>query len=143
MSSLGQLAAGIAHEINNPVNFIHGNLTHAEAYITDLLNLVSLYAQHHPEAHPEIQAVQDDLDLGFLKIDSLKLFKSMRNGTDRIQDIVQSMRVFSRLDESEFKAVDLHEGIDSTLVILQARLRTQNERMEIQVLKTYADLPLV
>ncbi|MGD1902639.1 MAG: AAA family ATPase [Geitlerinemataceae cyanobacterium] len=143
MSSLGQLVGGLAHEINNPVSFIHGNLTHAKTYTIDLLDLLSLYQQYNPDPHPEIHNKQDEIDLEFLKTDAIQIFKSMRSGTDRIRDIVKSLRSFSRLDESDFKAVNLHEGIDSSLIVLQTRLRAQDWRPEIQVIKHYGDLPLL
>ncbi|MGK7924203.1 MAG: PAS domain S-box protein [Spirulina sp.] len=143
MSSLGQMVAGVAHEINNPVSFIHGNLVHADEYMGDLLGLLDLYQEHYPQPHPDICAEIEAIDLDFLKTDLQKLFQSMRVGTDRIGEIVKSLRTFSRLDEAEVKDVDLHEGIDSTLTILKTRLRAQDWRPEIQVLKEYGDLPRV
>ncbi len=143
MSSLGQLVAGIAHEINNPVNFIHGNLNYLQAYIKDLLGFVQLYQQHHPHPAPEIQAAAQDIDLKFLQQDLPKILASMNLGTERIRQIVLSLRNFSRMDEAEFKAVDIHEGIDSTLLILQHRLEARNGRPVIKIIKDYAALPLV
>ncbi|MEM9541638.1 MAG: PAS domain S-box protein [Cyanobacteria bacterium P01_E01_bin.42] len=143
MSSLGQMVAGVAHEINNPVNFIHGNLVHADAYIEDLTGLIALYREHYPEPHADICDKIEAIDLDFLKEDLQKLFQSMRVGTDRIREIVKSLRTFSRLDEAEVKDVDLHEGIDSTIMILQTRLRAQDWRPEIQVIKDYRELPRV
>ncbi|MGG6295837.1 ATP-binding protein [Leptolyngbya sp. AN02str] len=143
MSSLGQLVAGIAHEINNPVNFIHGNIHHANQYIQDLLSLLNLYQASPNSVDPDIQQKIDDIDLEFIQQDLPKLLNSIQIGSDRIRDIVHALRVFSRLDEAEVKAVDLHQGIDSTLMILHSRLKTQPHRPEIAVVKEYATLPLV
>ncbi|MGV0106291.1 histidine kinase [Nostoc sp. DSM 114160] len=143
MSSLGQLVAGIAHEINNPVNFIHGNLAHVQEYTQDLLALMQLYQQYNPYPAAEIQTVAEDIDLEFLQSDLPKMLSSMRVGTDRIRQIVLSLRNFSRIDEAEFKRVDIHEGIDSTLMILQHRLKAKPEQPEIQVIKNYGTVPLV
>jgi PAS domain S-box-containing protein len=143
MSSLGQLVAGVAHEINNPVNFIHGNLTPARDYIQDLLNLIELYQNYYPEPQSEIQAEIEAIDLDFLIEDLPKLLESMKVGTQRIREIVLSLRTFSRLDEAEFKDANIHEGIDSTLLILQHRLKAKENRPAIEVIKEYSDLPLV
>jgi len=143
MSSLGQLVAGIAHEINNPVNFIYGNLSHANGYTQDLLQLVQLYQQHYPTPHPEILEEMDAIDLEFLMEDLPKLLNSMKVGADRIQQIVTSLRNFSRMDEAEMKEVNIHEGIDSTLLILQNRLKSRPDHPGIEVQKEYATLPLV
>ncbi|WP_171974821.1 ATP-binding protein [Leptolyngbya sp. 'hensonii'] len=143
MSSLGQLVAGVAHEINNPVNFIHGNLAHADEYTQDLLGLVRLYRQHYPDPPLLIQETIEAIDLDFLTDDLTKLLESMRVGTDRIHEIVKSLRNFSRLDEAEIKEVNLHEGIDNTLTILHYRLKARADRAGIQVIKNYGDLPLV
>ncbi|AFY36042.1 PAS domain S-box protein [Calothrix sp. PCC 7507] len=141
MSSIGNMVAGIAHEINNPVNFIHGNLIPASEYAQDLLRLIELYQQHYPNPPTEIQAEIADIDLNFLKEDLIKLLQSMRLGTQRIREIVLSLRNFSRLDESEVKDVDIHEGIDSTLMILQNRLKAKPDHPEISVIKEYEKLP--
>ena len=143
MSSLGQLVAGVAHEINNPVNFIHGNLVPVQEYAQDLLALVQLYQQHNPDPDPEIQAATTAIDFEFVQEDLPKILASMKLGTDRIRQIVLSLRNFSRMDEAEFKAVDLHEGIDSTLMILQHRLKAKSDRPEIKLIKDYGKLPLV
>jgi PAS domain S-box-containing protein len=143
MSSLGQLVAGIAHEINNPVSFIYGNLTHASQYTEDLLDLVQLCQQHCAQSSPEIQAKIKAIDLDFISEDLPKLLDSMRMGADRISKIVLSLRNFSRLDEADMKPVDIHEGIDSTLLLLQQRLRATPEQPEIVVIKKYDNLPRV
>ncbi|MGP1386817.1 MAG: PAS domain-containing sensor histidine kinase [Thainema sp.] len=143
MSALGQLVAGIAHEINNPVNFIFGNLNHADEYIQDLFELLQLYQQHYPSPHPEIQQKIDEIDIEFLLDDLPKLQKSMKIGADRIQKIVASLRTFSRMDEAEMKEVNIHDGIDSTLMILQHRLKAKPEFPGIQVIKNYGEVPLI
>jgi two-component system, NtrC family, sensor kinase len=143
MSALGVMVAGIAHEINNPVGFIHGNLEHAQSYLKELFELVRLYQQQYPDPGDAIQKKLKEIDLDFLETDSKELFQSMQVGSDRIQEIVLSLRNFSRLDEAELKLVDLHEGIDNTLMILQHRLKANDHRPAIEVVKHYGDLPLV
>ncbi|HLO51450.1 MAG TPA: PAS domain-containing protein, partial [Kamptonema sp.] len=143
MSSLGQLVAGIAHEINNPVSFIYGNITHAHEYAQGLLQLCSLYQQHYKNPVPEIVALAEEIDLEFLIGDFPQLMASMESGADRIRQIVLSLRNFSRLEESDIKAVDIREGIDNTLLILQHRLKQNQENRAIEIFKEYGDLPLV
>ncbi|MBD2250195.1 PAS domain-containing sensor histidine kinase [Nostoc parmelioides] len=143
MSSLGQLVAGVAHEINNPVNFIHGNLNYLEEHTQDLLRIIEIYQQKNTNYDPELQTLHEEIDLEYIQQDLPKILNSMKVGTQRIRQIVLSLRTFSRMDEAEFKAVDIHAGIDSTLMILQHRLKEQPERPAIQVIKEYGALPSV
>ncbi|MFN5855931.1 MAG: PAS domain S-box protein [Pseudanabaenaceae cyanobacterium] len=143
MSSLGQLVAGVAHEINNPVSFIYGNLSHAARYAQDLLHLLELYQKEYTQPSPELAIEIESLDLPFLTKDFLKLLESMRIGAERIRSIVQSLRNFSRLDQAESKMIDIHEGLDSTLMILQNRLRPHGDYPAVKIAKEYGDLPLI
>ncbi|MEL7331179.1 MAG: response regulator [Cyanobacteria bacterium J06560_2] len=143
LSALGQLVAGIAHEINNPVNFIHGNIDHASGYAEDLLSLFQLYEEHYPNPVSDIQNKKEEIDIGFLSEDLPKLLSSMQVGTDRIRDIVLSLRIFSRLDEAEVKDVNIHEGIDSTLLILNSRIKSSTMTMPIDIERNYSELSKV
>ncbi|NES73287.1 MAG: HAMP domain-containing histidine kinase, partial [Okeania sp. SIO2D1] len=141
MSSLGQMVAGLAHEINNPVNFIHGNLTYVESYIKSILELLNIYQKYYPEPIPEIEDKTEDIDLEFLIEDLPKILSSMEMGTERIRQIVISLRNFSRHDESDKKIVDIHEGIDSTLLILDHRIKSSGKDSGIEIIKEYGKLP--
>jgi signal transduction histidine kinase len=143
MSSLGQLVAGVAHEINNPINFIYGNLPHASGYTRDLLDLLQLYKKKYPRSDADIQEREEEIDLDFLVEDLQKILSSMSIGAERIREIVLSLRNFSRLDEAEMKRVSIHDGLDSTLLILQNRLKHSPGHPGIEVVKDYGDLPLV
>ncbi|HAJ63973.1 MAG TPA: hypothetical protein DCP31_35975, partial [Cyanobacteria bacterium UBA8543] len=143
MSSLGQLVAGIAHEINNPVNFIHANLSYVNDYSLDLLKLIHLYQQHYPNPEVEIAEQTEEVELDFLAEDLPNILNSMKVGTERISKIVEGLRNFSRFDESDLKQVDIHEGIDSTLLILQNRLRGTRDSPQIEVIKDYGGLPKI
>ncbi|MGB3297102.1 MAG: ATP-binding protein [Phormidesmis sp.] len=143
MSGLGQLVAGIAHEINNPVSFIYGNLQHAQTYTKDLLKLIKTYQKHYPVPHPAVQKTIEEIELDFLVEDLPSLISSMEMGATRIEKIVLSLRTFSRMDESDMKSVDIHEGIDSTLLILDHKLNGKLGDPPIEVVKHYGDLPLI
>lgn len=143
MSALGTLVAGIAHEINNPVSFVHGNVNYTQSYVRDLLRVIAAYQDAYPIPTPSIQALLKEVDLEFLQEDVTKVLQSMQMGTKRISDIVRSLRTFSRLDEAVFKDADLHEGLESTLMILQHRLKDCGDLPEIKIIKDFEPLPLV
>lgn len=143
MSSLGQLVAGVAHEINNPVNFIHANLEPINEYMTGLLGLVDSYQHQYPDAPPEIQQEIETVELEFVRSDLPKILESMAVGTRRIRQIVLSLRNFSRSDETGYKSVDIHEGLESTLLILQYRLKDKDKLSAIEVVLDYGTLPAV
>ena len=143
MSSLGMMVAGIAHEINNPVCFVYGNLAPAGEYIEELLELINLYRQHYPVPVPAIQEYAEEIDLDFLVEDLPDLLVSMKVGAERIRDIVTTLRTFSRTEQAEMKQVNIHEGLDTTLQILQHRLKEKPGRPAIEVIKNYGTLPLI
>lgn len=143
MASLGQLMAGVAHEINNPTSFIYGNIFQAHQYAEDLLDLLKLYQQYYPNPVAEIKEQLEEVEPDFIAEDFPKLIASMKEGANRINGIVLSLKNFSRLDEAQCKEVDIHEGIDNTLLILQHRLKQQPQRCEIQVFKEYGQVPVV
>lgn len=143
LAGLEQLVAGMAHEINNPINFIYGNLSHAQEYADQLLRIAQLHQQSCSLSHTELQEHPDNPDLDFIAEDLPKLLTSMKIGADRIRQIILSLRNFSHLDQSDLKAVNIHEGLESTLLILQHRFAITASHPHIQVLKDYSDLPLV
>ncbi|HEY9705849.1 MAG TPA: ATP-binding protein, partial [Allocoleopsis sp.] len=143
MSSLGQLVAGVAHEINNPVNFIYGNLIYVKEYTHDMLELLELYAEEYAQPSNKIAEKIEDIELDFLQEDLPKMLNSMEVGAERITEIVKSLRNFSRMDEAEMKPVNIHEGIDSTLMILHNRLKAKPEHPSIEIIKDYDKLPLI
>ncbi len=143
MSSLGQMVAGVAHEINNPVNFIYGNLTHCKTYTHEILDLLKLYEKHYDNPHPEIKEKAEEIDLEFLIEDLPNILASMEMGTERIRKIVLSLRNFSRLDEAEMKPVNIHEGLDNTLLILHSRFKSKGKDGGIEIVKEYGTLPKV
>ncbi|MDJ1173828.1 PAS domain S-box protein [Roseofilum capinflatum] len=143
MSSLGQLVAGIAHEINNPVSFIYGNLGYAESYIKDLMSVIEAYQNSYPNPEQQVSETIEEIDFEFLVEDLAKILQSMKEGANRIDAIVSSLRTFSHIDQVGIKAVDIHQGLDSTLTLLQCRLQGDENRREIQLKKQYGKLPLV
>ena len=143
MSSLGQMVAGIAHEINNPVNFIHGNIQHMQSYMKEVMEIVGLYQCHYPQPAADIAEALEESELSFIQEDSEKILASMKLGTQRIREIVLSLRNFSRLDESELKPVNIHEGLESALLILQHRLSLPGKSARIHLIKKYSELPPV
>ena len=143
MASLGNLVAGVAHEVNNPVGFLNGSISNATDYVRDLLGHLDLYQKHYPAPGDDIQGHSEDIDLDFLRGDFPKLLASMQTASDRIQKISASLRTFSRADKQHPVMANIHEGIDSTLLILKYRLKANEARPEIQIIKEYGTLPLV
>ncbi|WP_160148424.1 sensor histidine kinase [[Leptolyngbya] sp. PCC 7376] len=143
MSSLGHMIAGISHEINNPISFICGNLEHANQYYDDLLKIIQLYQQEYPQPSTVIQEELESLDFDFIQIDIKKLLQSMQIGSQRISKIVESCRNFSRLNEATFKVVDIHEGLESALMIVQSRIHSSDQNFEINIVKSYGELPRI
>jgi signal transduction histidine kinase len=143
MSSLGQLVAGVAHEINNPIGFIYSNLHHAKEYSQSLIKMLHIYQQHCPKSIPEIEVEANEIELDYLLEDLPRVFNSMQQGAERIRDIVLSLRNFCRLDEAEMKQVNIHDGIDNTIMLLQSQLKGKPGHEAIEIYKEYAELPLV
>ncbi|MEM9906174.1 MAG: ATP-binding protein [Cyanobacteria bacterium P01_D01_bin.44] len=150
MLGLGRLSAGIAHEINNPIGFIDGNINPLEKYVSDLLSLTTLYAQAMPCPPSEIEDLLEEIDFDFLRSDVGKMLTSMRTGVARIRKITQSMRYFARLDETGWKRISLHDSLDSTVMLLSQHLQVSHEQEEsnpdgsrIQVYKQYGELPKI
>ena len=143
MVALGQLVAGLAHEINNPISFIYGNLQYAGQYVEDLVNIIEVYQQEYPKPTPKVQQIAKNVDLNFIIKDLQNLIGAMYRGSDRIREIVLALQHFSRHDEAEMKRVNIHEDIENTLVMLQHRLREAADRPAIVVVKDYGNLPLV
>lgn len=143
MSSLGQLVAGVAHEINNPIGFIYSNLHHAKEYTQGLMRMLDLYRQHCPESIAAIEAEAEKIELDYLVEDLPKVLNSMQQGAERVRDIVLSLRNFCRLDEAEMKPVNIHDGINNTIMLLQNQLKGKSGQEAIVIHKEYSDLPLV
>ncbi len=143
MAGLGQLAAGVAHEVNNSINFINNNLDYANSYLEELLDLVKLYQEEYPSPNQKIQNNFEDIDLDFLSDDLPKLMSSMKKGAERIQKIVDSLGNFSRINQAEYKLVDIHQGIESTLALLNSRLEETDNLLPVQIIKEYAEIPKI
>ncbi|MEL7035648.1 MAG: response regulator [Cyanobacteria bacterium J06592_8] len=141
MSALGQLMAGVTHEINNPIGFVAGNLNHIENYLQDLIEHLQLYQQAFPEPGEEIEEHAEEIELDYLLEDCSSVLSSMRTGMDRIRDISTSMRIFSRADKDQTVSFDIHEGLDSTLLILKHRLKAKDTRPEVEIIKNYGEVP--
>ena len=143
MSGLGQLVAGVAHEINNPITFIRGNLPHVQSYVQDLLELVLLYQRHCPQLNEQIQDKAEEIELDFILEDLPRVLNSMEGGTKRIHELVLSLQNFSRKDQHQKELADIHKGIDDTILILQHRLQAKEGQPGIRLVKEYGEIPLV
>ncbi len=143
MAGLGQLAAGIAHEVNNSINFINNNLDYANSYLQELLNLIKVYQEEYPSPNQKIQNIVEDIDLDFLSDDLPQLMFSMKKGAERIKNIVDSLGNFSRINQAEYKLADIHQGIESTLALLNSRLQETENLLSVQIIKEYAQIPQI
>ena len=143
MATLGNLVAGVAHEVNNPIGFLKGSISNAEDYIKDIFTHLELYQENYPQASEEIEDNAEEIDLEYLSEDLPKLLNSMKLATERIKDISISLRTFSRADTDKKTSFDIHAGIDSTILILKHRLKANEKRPEIEIIKNYAALPQV
>ncbi|NJK74906.1 MAG: HAMP domain-containing histidine kinase [Microcoleus sp. SU_5_6] len=141
MSSLGNLVAGVAHEINNPIGFLNGSISNTKDYIQDILEHLSLYQQYYPDAVKPVAENARDIDLEFTIEDLPKILNSMQAATDRIQSMSKSLRTFSRADTDRKVKANLHEGLESTLLILKYRLKASEKRPEINIIRDYGNLP--
>ncbi|MBF2064364.1 MAG: GAF domain-containing protein [Calothrix sp. C42_A2020_038] len=143
MSSLGHLVAGIAHEINNPINFIYGNISHINTHTQTLLALLAKYKQNCPELSQSLQEEIEQADIDYIVQDLPQLCQSLKCGAERISELVKSLRIFSRFDQSEIKEVDIHEGLDSTILLLKHKLEADSTEQSIEIIKKYSKLPLI
>ncbi|BAY82450.1 response regulator receiver sensor signal transduction histidine kinase [Calothrix parasitica NIES-267] len=143
MATLGNLVAGVAHEVNNPIGFLKGSIRNAEEYIQDLFAHIECYQENYPNPKEEVNEHAEDIDLEYLSGDLPKLLNSMTLATERITNISNSLRTFSRADTSEKVACNIHEGINSTILILKYRLKANDKRPAIEIIKEYGELPLI